>query len=69
MTTYSITGHNPSLRTKGFKQLFNWFLVSRQRNRLARLDDRALDDMGLTRADVAHELKRPVWDVPCHWRG
>ncbi len=36
----------------------------RQRQTLARLDDRTLADIGLTRADVAQELDRPFWDLP-----
>lgn len=33
----------------------------RQRQHLARLDDRALSDLGLTRQDVARELSQPFW--------
>ncbi|MEC8196479.1 MAG: DUF1127 domain-containing protein, partial [Pseudomonadota bacterium] len=41
----------------------------RQRRQLAQLDAAALQDMGLTQADVDFELKRSAWDVPSHWRG
>ncbi len=34
--------------------------LGRQRRALAELDDRMLDDIGLTRADVAAELRRPA---------
>jgi uncharacterized protein YjiS (DUF1127 family) len=34
---------------------------ARQREELARLDDRALKDLGLTRCDVEAELCKPVW--------
>jgi uncharacterized protein YjiS (DUF1127 family) len=40
----------------------------RQRRTLAALDDRALDDIGLNRDAAQAEAKRPVWDVPSHWR-
>jgi len=40
----------------------------RSRRALARLDARALSDIGLSRADAAAEAARPVWDVPHHWR-
>ena len=40
----------------------------RQRRALARLDDAALKDIGLSRADVASELRRPLWDAPEFWR-
>jgi uncharacterized protein YjiS (DUF1127 family) len=33
----------------------------RQRNALARLDDRMLRDIGLTTADVEGELSKPFW--------
>ncbi len=45
------------------------FAVLRQRRQLAQLDNAALQDMGLSQADVDFELKRSVWDVPAHWRG
>lgn len=38
-----------------------------QRRRLAELDDAALADIGLTRAEAEAEAGRPVWDVPTHW--
>ncbi len=40
----------------------------RQRHQLSRLDDAALDDIGLTRADALSEAARPLWDVPTAWR-
>jgi hypothetical protein len=43
--------------------------VLRQRRALARLDDAALKDLGLTAGDVNAEIRRPVWDVPSNWRG
>ncbi|MBN9678392.1 DUF1127 domain-containing protein [Salipiger bermudensis] len=41
----------------------------RQRRRLAELDDAALRDMGISRADALHEASRKPWDAPAHWRG
>ncbi len=40
-----------------------WQDRERQRHRLRRLDDRLLNDMGLSRADVAHEAVKPFWRV------
>ena len=34
-----------------------------QRRTLARLDDRLLRDMGLTRADVDQEVSKPFWQA------
>lgn len=39
----------------------------RQRRHLARLDNRALADLGLTRDEAQAEARRPIWDVPQHW--
>ena len=48
-------------------------LMAAQRQRrelsaLAMLEDRLLDDIGLTRADALVEAQRPFWDAPAHWR-
>lgn len=40
----------------------------RQRQHLLQLDARALDDIGLNRADALAEAARPIWDVPAGWR-
>jgi uncharacterized protein YjiS (DUF1127 family) len=42
--------------------------LARQRRALARLDDARLEDIGLTREEALSEARRPVWDVPAHWR-
>ncbi|MEF3046340.1 DUF1127 domain-containing protein [Pseudotabrizicola sp. L79] len=36
----------------------------RQRQFLARLDDRTLMDIGLTRMQASVEAERPLWEVP-----
>lgn len=41
----------------------------RSRRALARLDDRALADIGLTRRAALIEANRPVWSVPAVWLG
>ncbi len=38
-----------------------------QRQHLARLDDAALADIGLSRRAARAEAARPVWDVPAEW--
>lgn len=44
-----------------FKVLLTWQERSVERNRMRHLDDRLLDDMGLTRADVARQSSIPFW--------
>lgn len=40
--------------------------IRAERNRLARLSDDALRDMGLARADVVRESERSLLDIPEH---
>lgn len=44
------------------------FHARTQRQHLAKLDDRALADIGLTRAQAKAEAPLPLWDVPANWR-
>ncbi|WP_291728686.1 DUF1127 domain-containing protein [Leisingera sp. F5] len=39
----------------------------RQRRQLAKLDARALDDIGVTRAEADAEARRGFWSAPDHW--
>lgn len=43
--------------------LSDWHERAEQRRTLARLDDRLLRDMGLTRSDVEHEVSKPFWQA------
>jgi uncharacterized protein YjiS (DUF1127 family) len=47
--------------------LFDLISLYRQRRALARLDDRALEDIGITRAEADAEARSGFWDVPNHW--
>ena len=38
--------------------------VARQRRQLRALDQRALKDIGLSRADTCREARRGFWDIP-----
>ncbi|UWQ76125.1 DUF1127 domain-containing protein [Leisingera sp. M658] len=38
-----------------------------QRRQLAKLDARALDDIGVTRAEADAEARRGFWSAPDHW--
>ncbi|WXL27980.1 DUF1127 domain-containing protein [Ectopseudomonas mendocina] len=46
------------------KRVLRWWELARQRRQLARLDECALKDLGLSRADVMQESERPFWDDP-----
>ncbi|MEP2530833.1 DUF1127 domain-containing protein [Shimia sp.] len=69
MNLYSTLNRRSGFSTNRMPSLFKALAVLRQRRALARLDNAALADLGLTRADVSRELKRPIWDVPSNWRG
>ncbi len=42
--------------------------VWRQRRTLAELPPYLRDDLGLTEDQIRRESRRPIWDVPEHWR-
>ena len=55
---------HPSLReglNRVFAALHEWRRRSHDRAELARFDERMLSDIGITRADVWHEINEPFW--------
>jgi uncharacterized protein YjiS (DUF1127 family) len=52
------------LLSKFGRQIKRWYQLAEQRQRLASLDEVALKDLGLSRADVMQESERPFWDDP-----
>lgn len=65
----SSLSHRPLQPRQSFwAQVFDRIALRRQRQRLARLDDHMLRDIGLTREQAQAEAAEPVWDVPAHWR-
>ncbi|MCK6186730.1 DUF1127 domain-containing protein [Pseudomonas sp. EYE_354] len=47
-----------------FQTIARWQIVHRERQLLASMSDDALKDIGLNRADVAHETHRHFWEDP-----
>jgi uncharacterized protein YjiS (DUF1127 family) len=46
---------------RALRTLLIWQERDRQRHALAQLDARMLKDVGLSRAEVALELRKPLW--------
>ncbi len=44
-----------------WRVLGEWIERSRQRHALAGLDNRLLDDVGITRSQAAREIAKPFW--------
>lgn len=51
-----------------FDRIGRFRAIARQRRRLLDLDERLLRDIGRSRIEAEDEARRPVWDVPAHWR-
>ncbi|MDN5514663.1 DUF1127 domain-containing protein [Ectopseudomonas composti] len=47
-----------------WRMLRRWRQLARERAQLAQLNDAALKDLGLSRADALQEAERPFWDDP-----
>jgi len=45
-------------------RLMRYLAVWQQRRALANMTPERLDDLGLSRADAAREVRRPFWDIP-----
>lgn len=61
-------GHRPLRRASLLTRFVALLGLSRQRRKLAELDDHLLRDLGLTRRQALEEAKRGFWDAPSHWR-
>lgn len=48
------------------EKILRWHELQRERALLASMSDEALKDIGISRADVEHEVVRPFWDDPMH---
>ena len=54
-------------RPTAFRMIKLALKARNQRRELRRLDNAALDDLGLTRKQAKQEANRPIWDVPANW--
>lgn len=68
MALFTETHSHRPLRKPVLAHLAHALAVWRQRRVLARLDNAALEDLGLTRAQAQAEARRPLWDAPETWR-
>jgi|tagenome__1003787_1003787.scaffolds.fasta_scaffold17725461_2 uncharacterized protein YjiS (DUF1127 family) len=50
-----------SLIVKATDTVLDWQDRARQRHRLGEMDDHLLRDIGLSRADLEHEVAKPFW--------
>lgn len=66
---YFATSHNLNHARYGWtSRLARHLNVWRQRRQLTRLDDAALSDIGISRAEAETEARRQIWDAPENWR-
>lgn len=64
----SLSSRFSSPRRGAVARLTGILSLWRQRRALARLDNAALDDIGLTRRQAEAEARRPLWDAPEFWQ-
>ena len=68
MTQIAIKRNCQPRRRFGLKVIVDLLSLRRQRQTLARLDDRALKDIGITREQAEAEASRSIWDAPEFWQ-
>jgi uncharacterized protein YjiS (DUF1127 family) len=70
MTIHTISAlwFRTSAPFRHFSMLGRFASDARSRRDLLRLDDRLLDDIGLSRHEAEAEASRAPWDAPLHWR-
>jgi uncharacterized protein YjiS (DUF1127 family) len=52
-----------SMIVRAVAAVLQWHALASERRHLAGLDDRMLRDIGLTRADVEREYRKPFWQA------
>lgn len=68
MTQIAINRPCKPAKRSGLTMIKRAFSLMRQRRHLARLDDRALEDIGVTRSEADAEVRRRIWDAPQFWQ-
>jgi uncharacterized protein YjiS (DUF1127 family) len=68
MTQIALKSHRKPSRGFSLSAVWHALSMQRQRRKLARLDARALDDIGLTREQAEAEAARYIWDAPEFWQ-
>ncbi len=68
MTTWIKSGFLFAPQSRKSVSLSGLIGLWRSRRALAALDRAALEDIGLSAGDAQREARRPIWDVPTHWR-
>ncbi len=68
MNSIALSRPCPQHKQSLFARIRSVLSVRRQRQQLARLDARALNDIGITRAEADAEARRPIWDAPQFWK-
>lgn len=54
----------PTWRQVLVRRIKHWKEQARQRRQLALLDEAALKDLGLSRAEIMREIEQPFWNDP-----
>lgn len=62
-----LTQHRAHAKGTALARFVRAYAGWQQRRHLATLDDAALDDIGLTRAQTLAEASRPMWNAPAQW--
>lgn len=57
-------GQSRAVRVPALARLASWAGIARQRRALSLLDDRLLDDIGVSRAEAREEAGRWPWQGP-----
>ena len=68
MTQIAIKSNCKPRRQFSLTSVLDALSLRRQRRCLAKLDDRALKDIGITREQAEAEAARHIWDAPEFWQ-